>query len=180
MDLRDIMAAPTGVQRPEHPDFWALSEIILAMKADMEEFTPPRVSLEEQERKWRSHYEALGDFDSIAYCAIQAGLEVHGIKTGADWHALNRSEHGRLGYIQSVQTYFDGFLMGARFAQVRASRGSAVEAWLKEQRDAFDPTRFSSSAAEQAWNTLDRVLDDYRLHADTGTPLDLAVNEEGS
>jgi hypothetical protein len=43
-------------------------------------------------------------------------------------------------------------------------RGDSVEAWLRDWRDQFGhkgPT----------WVELDNVLDDYRLHADTGTPL---------
>ncbi|WP_309049264.1 hypothetical protein [Streptomyces sp.] len=42
-------------------------------------------------------------------------------------------------------------------------RGDQVEAWLKAQRDA--------STAWPDWHTLDSVLDRYRLHADTRTPL---------
>lgn len=36
---------------------------------------------------------------------------VNSVKTGADFLALDR-----LTYIKCVQTYFDGFLMGAKFA----------------------------------------------------------------
>lgn len=44
-------------------------------------------------------------------------------------------------------------------------RGDHVEAWLKEQRDQYpDNTTM--------WDALDNLLDDYRLHADTRTPLD--------
>jgi hypothetical protein len=43
-------------------------------------------------------------------------------------------------------------------------RGDAFEAWLKAQRDACEPTL-------PPWTALDDVLDTYRLHADTGTPL---------
>ena len=44
-------------------------------------------------------------------------------------------------------------------------RGDAFEAWLKAQRDEYE-TRSS-----REWRALDEVLDTYRLHADTGTPL---------
>jgi hypothetical protein len=44
-------------------------------------------------------------------------------------------------------------------------RGDHVEAWLKKQRDEHD-------SASSHWGALDLALDDYRLHADTGTPLD--------
>jgi hypothetical protein len=45
-------------------------------------------------------------------------------------------------------------------------RGDAVEAWLRAHRD-----RHASVTRDPEWEALDWVLDDYRLHADTGTPL---------
>lgn len=51
-------------------------------------------------------------------------------------------------------------------------RGDVVEAWLKQQRDehvdGYGPT--------PGWYALDRALNDYRLHAEYGTPLDQALN----
>lgn len=44
-------------------------------------------------------------------------------------------------------------------------RGDAVEAWLKTQRDDNRDT------GRGVWTTLNDLLDLYRLHADTGTPL---------
>ncbi len=44
-------------------------------------------------------------------------------------------------------------------------RGSDVEAWIKRHRDQFRPDQTDHLA-------LDLALDDYRQHADTGTPLD--------
>lgn len=44
------------------------------------------------------------------------------------------------------------------------ARGDAVEAWLKAQRDAC----FGHASTH---NVVDGLLDEYRLHADTGTPL---------
>ncbi|SHL73514.1 hypothetical protein [Streptomyces yunnanensis] len=46
-------------------------------------------------------------------------------------------------------------------------RGDAVEQWLKAQRD-MQRDRFGRTPA---WHNLDDLLDAYRLHADTGTPL---------
>ena len=106
------MAEPTGVKRPNHPDFWRLSEIILALKADMVE---NEGNIKEQERLWRARYDGIGDFDSIAYCAVQCGLDLHSIKTGRDWMLLRMSPGGQESYIKSVQAYFDGFVMGAEF-----------------------------------------------------------------
>lgn len=53
-------------------------------------------------------------------------------------------------------------------------RDDKVAAWLKEERDSWP--KFAIS-----WNTINELLDCYRLHADTGTPLDeipdIPVNE---
>lgn len=43
-------------------------------------------------------------------------------------------------------------------------RGDDVEAWLKQKRD-------EHAAGSIVWTALDDLLDDYREHADTGTPL---------
>jgi len=49
-------------------------------------------------------------------------------------------------------------------------RGDEVEAWLKAFRDRQPPV-------SDGWHTADWLLDDYRLHADTGTPLDAEVEQ---
>ena len=46
----------------------------------------------------------------------------------------------------------------------RPDRASDVAAWLKRRRDTFD-------RGTNGWYALDDLLDAYRLHADTGTPL---------
>lgn len=43
-------------------------------------------------------------------------------------------------------------------------RGDPFEQWLKAHRDAAQDN-------PESWNVLDGILDHYRLHADTGTPL---------
>lgn len=52
-------------------------------------------------------------------------------------------------------------------------RGDAVKAWLKARRDRNED-RYGRTPD---WYVLDAALDDYRLHADTGTPLDQHVCE---
>jgi hypothetical protein len=47
-------------------------------------------------------------------------------------------------------------------------RGDAVERWLKRFRD-------EHANDTPTWQVADWLLDDYRLHADTGTPLDAEV-----
>ena len=50
----------------------------------------------------------------------------------------------------------------------KPTRGDEVEAWLKRQRDEYT---VPGCLAAGAYRALDLALDDYRLHADTGTPL---------
>lgn len=54
--------------------------------------------------------------------------------------------------------------------ETRPARGDQFEAWLKAQRDEF-------ARGDSPWPVLDYLLDNYRLHADTGTPLDEHVCE---
>ncbi len=49
-------------------------------------------------------------------------------------------------------------------------RGDQVEAWIKTFRDEWPQHH-------REWHGLDKLLDDYRLHADTGTPLDEDVTD---
>jgi hypothetical protein len=51
-----------------------------------------------------------------------------------------------------------------------ARRGDDVAAWIKRQRD----EQVEQSAT---WFALDDLLDTYRLHADTGTPLTQQAEE---
>lgn len=46
------------------------------------------------------------------------------------------------------------------------SRDDDVAAWLKRERDRARELSYDNTAA-----AIDNLLDDYRLHADTGTPL---------
>lgn len=49
----------------------------------------------------------------------------------------------------------------------RPARSDAVEAWLKAARD----RQMDGYGRTRGWHLLDEILDTYRLHADTGTPL---------
>lgn len=126
MDLRDIMMEPTGVQRPDHPDFWILSETILALKADTEEFDSGRITQEEGERRWKAHYEKIGDFDSIAYCATQAALQINGIENGQQWAMMMMMPGAHTKFVATVQAYFDGFVMGAALERKKREQDKTV------------------------------------------------------
>jgi hypothetical protein len=56
---------------------------------------------------------------------------------------------------------------GPGYGLPQPARGDHVETWLKGQRDALE----DGYGRLPAWYALDDLLDDYRLHADTGTPL---------
>ena len=58
----------------------------------------------------------------------------------------------------------------------QARRGDEVEAWIKRCRDEYEND--TSSDVYNPYEVIDWMLDDYRLHADTGTPLNEPVNEE--
>lgn len=49
-------------------------------------------------------------------------------------------------------------------------RGDHIDQWLRAQRDKYQ-------SCDSQWDVIDTVLDHYRLHADTGTPLDEHVCE---
>jgi hypothetical protein len=66
-----------------------------------------------------------------------------------------------------VQLQRDGWLRREP-AVFAPARGDAVEAWLKQQRDEHG---WNGTNDRPAFDLLDQLLDAYRLHADTGTPL---------
>jgi hypothetical protein len=58
----------------------------------------------------------------------------------------------------------------------RPERGSDVEEWIKKARDLREHPG-QSQIEWHVWHALNDLLDDYRLHADTGTPLGQEVSE---
>jgi hypothetical protein len=58
--------------------------------------------------------------------------------------------------------------LNPRAASHESRRGSDVEAWIKRHRELYGRT-------DDKWHAIDYMLDDYRDHADTGTPLDREV-----
>ena len=57
-------------------------------------------------------------------------------------------------------------------------RDDEFATWLKRQRDKYEHRRYRYGRDFYAFNALDDALDNYRLHADTGTPLDHEISEE--
>ena len=56
-------------------------------------------------------------------------------------------------------------------------RGDKFEAWIKWWRDQHITDEVGPR--HPAWTAIDAMLDDYRMHADTGTPLSEEVEEPG-
>lgn len=50
------------------------------------------------------------------------------------------------------------------------TRGDAVETWLRRYRDSFPKET-------RQWSALDDLLDEYRLYADTRSPLSMNVED---
>jgi predicted TIM-barrel fold metal-dependent hydrolase len=63
--------------------------------------------------------------------------------------------------------------LGRELAKVTgcAHRADDVAAWIKEHRDRY----LNGAERTGAWYAIDDLLDDYREHADTGTPLNERV-----
>lgn len=88
--------------------------------------------------------------------------------------AWGRTDYGRNVLSHAlVQLQRDGWLRQEPAAFTPA-RGDAVEAWLRAHRDSYDRDH------DRQWPAIDEMLDDYRLHADTGTPLDQHCCEGGN
>lgn len=124
MDLSDIMGPGGHTKRPDHADFWRLSEIIMQLKARMAEHEGDLV---EQERVWRESITAIGDFDSISYHAIQCAVQIHGIQTAMDWQVMLANPQRHHAYVATVQAYYDGFTMGAEFQKRGGHREGRID-----------------------------------------------------
>jgi hypothetical protein len=89
-------------QRPEHPDFWRLSEIVLANDGRMD--AAPR---REKERVWKETTGSVIDVPSITYMATQRAIKLLGPPTPA-----NLAQHSAVAAL-----YIDAFVTGAMFEQ---------------------------------------------------------------
>jgi hypothetical protein len=105
---------------------------------------------------------AAGDRGQETPVLTDANLAEGGWAYGLDaWEQIGKAYDNYLG---------NGALANAQMwslqeaIKAHARRGDAVEAWIKRQRDAFPE-------GTDGWHDMDALLDDYREHADTGTPL---------
>lgn len=94
---------------------------------------------------------------------------VEEVEGASDEALLERRNMGPRG-VTAIRKAIDGLRSGhLPMPAHEARRGSDVEAWIKRRRDELDGQAGGDITAE--WMSLDSLLDDYRLHADTGTPL---------
>lgn len=93
----------------------------------------------------------------------------HAVQSDAanTWHGKGDSKDGA--YLSLIAARLG--VTTAPERPVPPRRDDAVEAWIKRHRDQHD----RRGTPSDAWYVLDDLLDDYRLHADTGTMLDLPV-----
>lgn len=112
MDISDILGPGGHTKRPEHPDMDRIMEITSQMLAEMRENDGNPV---EQERLWRARVEESVDFDSLAYQAIQVAMSLNSIQTSLDWARMIANPGRHMGYVKTVQAFYDGFLTGVQF-----------------------------------------------------------------
>lgn len=74
--------------------------------------------------------------------------------------------------ISEMQPHYNRAMSG----EFQPRRDDAVAAWLKSRRDEYTRNEVDDV---NGWFVLDNLLDDYRLHADTGAPLSTPTDELG-
>lgn len=79
--------------------------------------------------------------------------------------------------LMQVGAWSSGISDELEFFRHTPHRGSDVEAFIKQARDGWDK---GDELQGVIWRALDRLLDDYRLHAATGTPLSEPTPVEGN
>jgi len=96
--------------RPDHPDFWKLSDQVLKLDGRMQAAPDD----EAKERVWQeSVAEADIDMECLVYMATQRVFRILGIQTKADLFAKS-TEVAKL-----TTVYMEGFLIGSMFQKER-------------------------------------------------------------
>jgi hypothetical protein len=93
-----MMTDPRYSDRPDHPDFWLMSQAVIDLDAASDEGKP--------------FQEVVGDIDleSLKYMAAQRALRAAMILADP----VSRES-------QIMATWLDGFMAGARFAKLKTS-----------------------------------------------------------
>lgn len=108
MDLNDVFGVMPN--RPDHPDMWKLSEILLGMDAGME----PSVPAEEKEALWQKRVTEVGiNPEVVSYAATQRAFGSAGVRTRND--LLDPAK--AIQVMRLASAWLDGFIAGARFKE---------------------------------------------------------------
>lgn len=108
MDINELFPGPDS--RPDHPDFWKLAEIILALDASIDK----EATDEEREKAWHKGVSgSFTDMESLAYMATQRAMRVLGISTSGQLRALR----GPLTSLSAM--WMEGYVVGSKFEQKR-------------------------------------------------------------
>ena len=91
--------------RPDHPDFWRISEVVLGMDAEFDPMDPPEG---DRDALWKARVEEVVDASSVMYMASQRVMRAFGPPGDLD-------EARRQATI--VALYIDAFIAGAKFQQ---------------------------------------------------------------
>ncbi len=103
MDIRDVFGERS---RPEHPDFWKLSSIVLQLDGRTED--------ESEDAFDRGIKDARVDPQSVSYLSVQRALRALDVQTFEDLQA-NPQKMQLLMVLSAI--YLDGFTAGSIWGQ---------------------------------------------------------------
>jgi hypothetical protein len=168
--LRRLVSAPAAAVLPAPPDRGAVRDLIADLLADVDGWKWVGGFDKARSPAYQGYQKRAAEVLAVLPASIDRGASVRSSReTEAELYVLLRKAgEDRYDAQALIDRHRDEALR--RMADEppqpeRPRRGDEVEAWLKAQRDGW----FDDTGAE--WHALDGLLDRYRLHADTGTPL---------
>lgn len=114
MDINDFFGSAGAMPpRPEHPDFWRLSEVVLSNDAPMEE---AGANVKDKEAAWEEQVRKYIDEHSLTYMAVQRAFRAFGITTRGQ--LIERAEE----VARYAGVWMDAFCAGAAFERAGGHR----------------------------------------------------------
>ena len=103
-DLGSMFPGPKS--RPDHPDFWRLSELLLKLDSDLDPSNPDEAAKEAQ---WQARMaEVEVDLDSLTYSAMQRAFRIVGIQNPLE--LIDPQKMRQVALLTSV--WLEGFAAG--------------------------------------------------------------------